>query len=55
VLTEFVKHYNQRRPHRALGQGSPLRGVPDTAPDPRTRVRRVDRLGGVIHEYALVA
>ena len=55
ALAEFVTHYNHRRPHRALRQCAPLRSVPDLAPDPRTPVRRVDRLGGVIHEYALVA
>ena len=55
VLAVFVTHYNHRRPHRALRQCAPLRSVPDLAPDPRTPVRRVDRLGGVIHEYALVA
>ena len=55
VLAEFVAHYNTRRPHRALRQCAPLRSVPDLASDPRTRVQRVDRLGGVIHEYALVA
>ena len=55
VLAVFVTHYNDRRPHRALRQSAPLRSVPDVATDPRTQVRRVDRIGGVIHEYALVA
>jgi hypothetical protein len=31
-----------------------IRGVPNGEGDPRTQVRRVDRLGGVIDEYALV-
>jgi len=55
VLTEFIDHYNGRRPHRPHWALAPLRAVPDTVPGPRTRARRVDRIGGVIHEYALVA
>ena len=56
VLDVFVTHYNGHRPHRALSL------VP---PEPRrssiasaageVRVHRRDRLGGVIHEYVLVA
>ena len=55
ALAEFVAHHNTRRPHRALQQSAPLHSLPNVAPDPRTQVRRIDRLGGVIHEYALVA
>ena len=58
VLIEFVDHYNTHRPHRSLGQASPLAPVPTSLPnfhpDP-ARVRRRDRLGGLIHEYQLVA
>jgi hypothetical protein len=56
VLSEFVDHYNSHRPHRSLGQASPL-GTPPVAipfPDSR-RIRRSDRLGGLIHEYELAA
>ncbi|HKN44803.1 MAG TPA: integrase core domain-containing protein [Propionibacteriaceae bacterium] len=59
VLASYVAHYNKHRPHRALGQASPLTAVPLTTPHPAdmrvVRVVRVDRLGGLIHEYAQVA
>jgi putative transposase len=28
VLTEYVAHFNDHRPHRALGQAAPLRSLP---------------------------
>src|SRR6266700_2945797 len=52
VLAGYVAHYNEHRPHRALGQAAPLTAVPPPAP---TGDVRVDRLGGLIHEYAQVA
>ena len=58
VVDEYVGHYNCHRPHRSLGQ-LPPQGK-DLAPagleniDP-SRLKRTDRLGGVIHEYRLVA
>jgi transposase InsO family protein len=58
VLAEYVEHYNSHRPHRSLGQAAPsaLDSTPehDTDPD-RARLRRTDRLGGLIHEYRMVA
>ncbi len=48
VLTAYVAHYNQARPHRGLGQQTPL---PYARCDPRGPVRRRDVLGGRIHEY----
>jgi putative transposase len=57
VLREYVQHYNAHRPHRALEQRPPL-GKP---PRPRStvptelRVRRRDRLGGLLHEYERAA
>ncbi len=58
VLTEYVSHYNEHRPHRSLDQQAPLTvatgqesiGCPDL-----TRLRRIDMLGGLIHEYKLAA
>ena len=60
VLTRYVAHYNEHRPHRALAQRPPLRtrspsdeqlaGVIDL-----DLVRRRDLLGGLIHEYQLAA
>jgi len=55
VLVEFVDHYNAARPHR---------GIDLEVPDPPTskarfsdaiRVQRVDRLGGLLHEYSIAA
>jgi hypothetical protein len=58
VLTEYVEHYNEHRPHRSLSQRAP--SVGDAAQTPisdtnATRLRRSDVLGGLIHEYRLVA
>lgn len=56
VLAEYVDHYNVHRPHRALQQRPP-EASPDLLPRPggTVGVRRRDRLGGLIHEYAQVA
>ena len=58
VVHEYVDHYNSHRPHRSLGQLPPQpKGVAPAEPknvDP-SRLQRTDRLGGVIHEYRLVA
>ena len=50
----YVAHDNQHRPHRALGQAPPQGAVPPPAPAADVRVLRVDRLGGLIHEYIYV-
>jgi len=56
VLVAYVRHFNEHRPHRALGQrpplsdDEPLSGVIDL-----DRLRRRDLLGGLIHEYQLAA
>jgi putative transposase len=57
VLAEYVEHYNSHRPHRSLGNRAPsppgtdaLIGDVDLA-----RPRRTDRMGGLIHEYRMVA
>ena len=57
IIQEFVDHYNTHRPHRALGQTAPSRSTPtdERSTSPVGRVMRVDRLGGLIHEYRLVA
>jgi putative transposase len=58
VLDEYVEHYNGHRPHRSLGQLAPeprqevLEMPTDVGP---SALRRSDRLGGLIHEYRLVA
>jgi transposase InsO family protein len=55
VLSDYVVHYNQHRPHRSLGQMPPLGAVASPASVAGARVVRLDRLGGLIHEYAQVA
>ena len=57
VLRVYVDHYNCHRPHRALGLTPPiperrLRPLSPASPD---QIRRRDRLGGLIHEYAAAA
>jgi transposase InsO family protein len=56
VLREYVAYYNTHRPHRSLDQQPPL---PKIGPVPplhhEWRVRRRDRLGGLLHEYELAA
>jgi len=58
VLHEYVEHYNGHRPHRSLGQLPPQPdAVVPKAPmkvSP-SQVSRTDRVGGLIHEYRLVA
>jgi putative transposase len=49
VLTEYVAHFNDHRPHRALNQAAPLRSLPPPA-SPQCHLRRRDLLGGLIHE-----
>jgi transposase InsO family protein len=58
VLAEYGDHYNRHRPHRSLEQRCPSEvteaTAPITDPDP-AGMRRTDVLGGLIHEYRLVA
>jgi transposase InsO family protein len=55
VLAEYEDYFNHHRPHRALAQAAPLRALPDHHQTDTTRVRRHDRLGGLLHEYQQVA
>jgi putative transposase len=56
VLREYVAHHNMNRPHRALEQQPPVpRPVAIAVNDHECRVRRRDRLGGLLHEYELAA
>jgi hypothetical protein len=50
VLAKYVAHFNIHRPHRRLDQAAPLRALPLPASPTPLRVRRRDRLGGLIHE-----
>jgi putative transposase len=60
VLGEYVAHYNGHRPHRSLGQRPPLGESPPNEQSAidlveRGRIRRRDRLGGLLREYELAA
>ncbi|MEV0586776.1 hypothetical protein [Nonomuraea sp. NPDC050310] len=51
--------YNGHRPHRALRQAAPLRPLPEPSTTPveitSLDIRRHDRLGGILREYAHAA
>jgi putative transposase len=58
TLHTFIDHYNTHRSHRALGVRPPQKDRPPlhlAYTDGEKRVRRRDRLGGLIHEYRLAA
>jgi putative transposase len=58
VLTEYLRHYNTARPHRALDLRAPVPARTLTAVGPSAAmpaVQRVDVLGGLIHEYRRAA
>ena len=58
VLAEYVEHYNQHRPHWSLNQSPPSKfhAASALARDvDADQLRRTDILGGLIHEYRLVA
>jgi putative transposase len=54
VLREFERHYNDHRPHRTLGQAAPSRPLPRRATTEIPKIKRRDRLGGLLHEYQQV-
>ena len=57
VLRVYTKHYNGHRPHRSLGQDTPVASMSRaaaSAPELHQLCRR-DILGGLIHEYRWVA
>ena len=53
VLAEYVRHYNEARPHRGLQLAQPM-SRPGTVIDSGT-VIRFDVLGGIIREYERAA
>jgi putative transposase len=57
VLRTYVNHYNRERPHRALDLACPQPRPQPTQIDAEhaARVRRRDRLGGLLHEYERAA
>src|SRR5256885_2577832 len=58
ILDVFVDYYNGHRPHRALSLAPPVprrAGAVAASSFNDARMSRRDRLGGVVHEYSLVA
>jgi transposase InsO family protein len=58
VLTEYLRHYNSARPHRALVQLTPAQAgacPPEPVNLAMYRIRRKQVLGGLIHEYYVAA
>jgi len=57
VLTEYLRHYNAARPHRALGQVAPAQAHtrPLQINLAEHRIRRKPVLGGLTHEYQIAA
>jgi putative transposase len=56
VLNEYVRHYNDERPHRGLELRPPSSVDSESTPTSSVvavagRVQRRDRLGGLVHEY----
>jgi len=51
ILQEYVRHYNEHRPHRGLDLGVPVPSGNTVATPPSLRVDRRDLIGGLIHEY----
>jgi transposase InsO family protein len=55
ILRRYAEHYNTRRPHRGLDLRTPDRACERPISPDTPRVRRIDVLGGLIHEYEPVA
>ena len=55
VLAEYVAHYNQHRPHRAMDLRPPDGGHTPAADLATARIRLRKVLGGLIHEYERAA
>jgi putative transposase len=57
VLTEYLRHNNAARPHRALGQLAPAQAHarPPQINLAEHRIRRKQVLGGLTHEYQIAA
>src|SRR4051812_25552447 len=58
VLREYVEYPTPQRPPRARSRRPPLARPPPASPpsgEGLVRLRRRDRLGGLLHEYELAA
>jgi transposase InsO family protein len=55
VLREFVQHYNYERPHRGIDLEVPVPHLTEHRFKGVRGIKRVDRLGGLVHEYRVAA
>lgn len=55
ILARYEDHFNTARPHRGLDLRTPARASERPISREVPRVRRIDVLGGLIHEYEPVA
>ena len=55
VLREFVRHYNCERPHRGIDLAVPVPRLTEHRFTGVSGIERVDRLGGLVHEYRVAA
>lgn len=55
VLGEFVAHYNQGRPHRGIDLEQPVGRLGTQQFVTGKGAERIDRPGGLLHEYYLAA
>lgn len=55
ALREFEHFYNTHRPHQGIANARPLHALPPPVPELTDAtppdIRRLDRLGGILHEY----
>jgi transposase InsO family protein len=55
ALREYEMFYNEHRPHQGIANARPLAPLPEPITNPdqlaQLRVRRRDRLGGLLHQY----
>ena len=51
ILRRYAEHYNEKRPHRGLELRAPLGEEARLFAPGVPQVRRIDVLGGLIHEY----
>ncbi len=55
ILRQYVAHYNEARPHRALALDAPNRPIGRARPPAGSRIVRRSVLGGLINEYDWLA